>query len=216
MTDLPAATRTRLDDLVNGQAPYTLGDYRLDLRALLAAYDHAVANLVEVHDRWANVEVERDALRAAQAQLVPCYEDARSTAARLLIEQEQYAQTVRNLTERAEFARARATAAEAAQAEAAPVLEAAEAYADLCLYSDRNVGSELIDAVAAWRATRAESDNQAPPGTPPVVAQAATGVSSTRTCDHCATPLTRETAIYQGDVRLCATCDAAWRAVREG
>ena len=38
---LSNTTRARLEDLVNGNAPYTLGDYRLDVRAALAALDAA-------------------------------------------------------------------------------------------------------------------------------------------------------------------------------
>ncbi len=74
MTDLDAATRERLR--AEWQARKSEGrttalvllDEGLALLAaydaLLAERDHAIANLVEVHDRWAEVE-------AAQAQAAP-------------------------------------------------------------------------------------------------------------------------------------------------
>ena len=47
-------TRARLEDLVNGKAPYTLGDYRLDVRAALAALD-AQAPIVQAAERMAGL-----------------------------------------------------------------------------------------------------------------------------------------------------------------
>ncbi len=137
------ATRARLVDACNDPA-YTFPKVRRkDVFAILYAYD---------------------ALRAERDRMMPCYEDARTTAARLVIEQEEYVRTVRNLTERAEFAQARATAAEAAQAQAAPVLAAAEAVETgwrlqgipVPSWEQAHEVAQLCAVVAAWRAAREE------------------------------------------------------------
>ncbi len=82
MVNLDDATRARLGALVNGEAPYTLGPYRDDLRALLAAYDALLAEqaqaqfLAQSNADTANLnrqEIER--LEAEQAQAAPVLEE---------------------------------------------------------------------------------------------------------------------------------------------